>query len=734
MIRIEEQGFLALASYEAKLGLVEGLVLGAGMTVALAAAHAASRSLSEKAEDLETRKKIVSELRLTPGLLRDMLEMDRDLRELKAGFASYDDEGHYERELANRFDSLAVAMMATGMSTSDLHGLVNLGAGPSIHTHVQSGGDLNDLCVLQDVKQLDEGLSIGIFLRSRHSSTPISDLKALMALPSLEIRDVLDVTDALPSRTKERLSRAIFLHGQGIGTQEIDTFRRILNDDSFRLGPAGFEAIRTLSKKFPKSSLLDAVYHVEKEEDLIKLSKLNISKIPEYSYGIHPKIGNDGNIDWDRYEKDILEFETAPRPLLHQAKITKGDILSVWRMMKGNEKIASAVYALAAAEEIVANTSDPMASFRHKIAMVSKTEDADEHYFTKQIVEQTKTLTDAIKSGKLKKFNDTLKSQGISAWNYNDKLAEFLEHYDGIADWKSYGDLAEQLAKLAPSSTTSSGLGGKPLMSPEAKARLKAERRARDRLAKRDPEWAISEFPSEYKRGRRIAKFLEQIVDRIEELTKQGETVVVHGRDGELLYDLLMRRPDIDKSKIRYAITSRPITTWSADMPLTPEHGKELRRYWDYLARMVPTGAVHIDTGFEGSIPRWLDKKGFEVKSVQMVSANRPEEQIVVSMPITDQERRAIVLSDLEHSSQRIDQLEKFNPQTGAGGFGDMIYSLAAPGYHARAYGVYDELGLPRIPQKTPKTRLEEQRLRIATSDEPFNESVVEEEKLSAVK
>ena len=39
------------------------------------------------------------------------------------------------------------------------------------------------------------------------------------------------------------------------------------------------------------------------------------------------------------------------------------------------------------------------------------------------------------------------------------------------------------------------------------------------------------------------------------------------------------------------------------------------------------------------------------------------------------------------------------------------MYSESAPGYHARAYGVYDALGLPRRIEKSEATRFEKRRV-----------------------
>ena len=105
-----------------------------------------------------------------------------------------------------------------------------------------------------------------------------------------------------------------------------------------------------------------------------------------------------------------------------------------------------------------------------------------------------------------------------------------------------------------------------------------------------------------------------------------------------------------------------------------------------YLRRSIPKNAIHIDTGFEGSIPKWLDAHGFGVKAIRMVSANNPAEQFETTL--APEFIRHIVLRDLEHSPQRLRTPRSFDK---------MRFSKGAPGYWARYYGVRDALRLPRF-------------------------------------
>ena len=245
----------------------------------------------------------------------------------------------------------------------------------------------------------------------------------------------------------------------------------------------------------------------------------------------------------------------------------------------------------------------------------------------------------------------------------------------------------------------------------------KGIKRFYDRLAQQDQEWAITEFPGEYARGKRIAPILKDAIDYITSAVQKGDNVFIHGRDGELIYEILKRQKGLDLSKVRYAITSRPLTTESRTFD---------SKYKSYLRRLIPEDAIHIDTGFEGSIPKWLKKKGFPVKDIKMVSATRPEEQIPSTTGLTPLQLRNIVLSDLEHSSQRLENPKNLSVKEEGkllGGFHFLTYSDAAPGFWARLYGVEDALGLPRLRVQTDTRG--EQRIRIATSPEAEEDAPV---------
>lgn len=205
--------------------------------------------------------------------------------------------------------------------------------------------------------------------------------------------------------------------------------------------------------------------------------------------------------------------------------------------------------------------------------------------------------------------------------------------------------------------------------------------RARDRLAQLDPEWAIQEAPEEYERGKQAAPLLSYVLNFLSQKHhREGKRIFVHGRDGELLAEIL-RRAGVPAA---YGLTPRSLTTdasWSSD--------KEKVAYLNYLNRVCPRRAVHVDTGFAGSVPKWMKKAGFDVDEIWLVSANEPKYQIPVDLSCLSAEVRNIVLDNLEHAAQRLMKPDRWRR-------GYVHYSKQAPGFWARLYGVADALGLPR--------------------------------------
>lgn len=241
-------------------------------------------------------------------------------------------------------------------------------------------------------------------------------------------------------------------------------------------------------------------------------------------------------------------------------------------------------------------------------------------------------------------------SQVIGRWqNYVDNLV-----YDGFDDFKTL-----ELYLKGPGEIGESAAG-----------------RAIDKEAKRNRERTIENYPDQYSLGKKLGNLYYQSVLFIEERAKALKfPVYVHGRDGELLYLLLKKRGNIN---VRYGLTSRKVTTETALTNTTP---------MEYLRRVVPQEAIHVDTGFSGSIPKWLESIGFKVADIYMMSSNNKSYQIPYCLIDIDKEAlRDIVLGEVEHQPQR---LQFSRPK------GDMVeapYSTQAGAFWARYFGVEDSI------------------------------------------
>lgn len=227
-----------------------------------------------------------------------------------------------------------------------------------------------------------------------------------------------------------------------------------------------------------------------------------------------------------------------------------------------------------------------------------------------------------------------------------------------------------------------------------------------DRLAQQDPEWAISKYPEEYERGLKIAPLIEQAAKYVRELSSQGEEVVIHGRASEIIYRTVQRLPGTNMKKVHYAITSRPLTTRrftrgskNYELALSTPFPK---KYGEYLARVVPKNAIHVDVGKEGRIPKYLDAMGFQVKSIKMIAANRKEDEIPFEEGFSHD--RWSLYGEIEGSIPRLHLKElnffdKRDPQYSedrANIFGKLDYTPDAPGFWSRLYAVCDFMGVPR--------------------------------------
>lgn len=726
----ETLGFLAMASFESKITVAEGVLLGTGAVVALTAAHLASKSLAEvqRRPQMPFRSAFSKPGTRTTEQVLDALEKDMGVVSI---FIKHDQDSGPNSRLSKqdrriRLEKYAKVIASTDLDERGLDSLLKAGFGDL----VREAGDNEHQDDMEAIAMVAKRppAQIQWMKEAAHKLSPYSfgteemcsffrDFDVIEPDEFNDAKAIYEiVVNAASSGPRKPVTATRRLLDGGFRPEDVAKLGRASTSLNIRWDdPEIGRAAKELLKKYSAQEINSVSRYLKSDKDILEFLDLGLESIPDEVYEIFPHrvYLENGSTEqqWGRYAKDVRDFKDVPKVLFEKANISPDEYLKYWRSFQHNDDVKSAVYTLAAAGEAIPSKSAKEV-FRYLAKRVGASfNDEDAMAYNLKKMER---LAKVLKSGLLQKLDKTIIEHSLKTGgqgdeyltvDYEDKFLDLLDHFDKVKDWTSYGDLSEQLAVATGQYTSERS-------SKELSEEQKKLRRSRDRLAQRDPDWAISEFPSEYKRGRRIAKFLEEITDHVESLVKKGDAVVIHGRDGELLYDLLMRRPGIDKSKVRYALTSRPMTTMAMTVPEV---------YKDYLGRMVPKNAVHIDTGFAGSIPRWLDEKGYQVKAIQMVSATNPHEQIPVSMRISDAERREIVLSDLEHSSQRLENPTQYHPADPeknvpeSGGFRGLVYSWAAPGFHARAYGVYDELGLPRLKAATPKTRFEErQEFRIA--------------------
>ena len=273
---------------------------------------------------------------------------------------------------------------------------------------------------------------------------------------------------------------------------------------------------------------------------------------------------------------------------------------------------------------------------------------------------------------------------------YPSALVEWVEsqgYGDGNTDFWSSSTLpssAESVAKEAEA----------------AEAVLAQHRlcRVRDRYAQRDPDWAIIRWDTDYRRGKSLAPVLKPVLEFLKKKAESGACLFIHGRDAEIIRDVLAR----EGYTTQYGITSRTLTTHCKRPPVD---------FMDYLKRMAGSKGtvVHVDTGFGGSIPAWMEKQGLPVSEVCLVSSPHPEKRIPGAIEAAggEDQLRSLVLTELEHVGHRL-----YKPHQWCAGA--RIYSDAAPAYWARVYGVCDALGVPRTLPKGRKLRALKKRLKAA--------------------
>jgi hypothetical protein len=211
--------------------------------------------------------------------------------------------------------------------------------------------------------------------------------------------------------------------------------------------------------------------------------------------------------------------------------------------------------------------------------------------------------------------------------------------------------------------------------------------RVLDRHAQRDPNWAISHNREAYEVGKEVAPVLGQVLEHLRGLHKQGFKLFFHGRDGELLAQLA----HCSRLPVRYAVTSRPLTT---EADYVPED------YLKYLERACPKGdrCAHVDTGYSGSIPKWMWRLGWSKEGgIHLVSSGFEKYQIPIRGMSPDEVNRLVYI--LEHNiPMRLEDPEHWHD--------GLCYSKDAPGWWAAFYGAADALGIPYCPSFLGKGKI----------------------------
>lgn len=240
----------------------------------------------------------------------------------------------------------------------------------------------------------------------------------------------------------------------------------------------------------------------------------------------------------------------------------------------------------------------------------------------------------------------------------------------------------------------------------EYKTRIGAVNRTRDRLAQIKPSWAISEYPEQFETGKSLATIYLRIIQELERArrakqrhrTTVSTKFVIHGRDGEMIYSVAKKlAPDLYKQMV-YVLTPRALTAERQDYHFTDTS----RDYDEYLKRLISVSVpqVHVDTGFQGSVPKWFESSGWNVRNILLVSSSVKEFGLLPESYGETSEARELrdrVTSEIEHSPQRLvtltgtdtEQLSRYAK------WGKWHYSKDAPGFWARYYGVLSGLGIP---------------------------------------
>lgn len=201
-----------------------------------------------------------------------------------------------------------------------------------------------------------------------------------------------------------------------------------------------------------------------------------------------------------------------------------------------------------------------------------------------------------------------------------------------------------------------------------------------DKIAQRAPTFAKQKWSNQYNKGLKIGWLFKQVLEYMEKKTAEGHTFYIHGRDGEIVYQLARRSGR--KINCKFAITSRSLGP-------TRNNLNELDAdYVKYLKRVFPQNdkkAIHLDSGFSGSVPKWFHRSGWDpsgglvlvgacntAKDYQLPFVNRQIDGLLCN----PDGLAGTYMEDITHRLISPDKWGKLKFNEASGGFWAYIYGI----------------------------------------------------------
>lgn len=202
-----------------------------------------------------------------------------------------------------------------------------------------------------------------------------------------------------------------------------------------------------------------------------------------------------------------------------------------------------------------------------------------------------------------------------------------------------------------------------------------------DKIAQRSPSFAKRNWASEHTKGLKIGWMFKQVLEYMEIKTAEGHTFYIHGRDGEIVYQLARRSGR--KISCKFAITSRSLGPTNKNLSAMD------KEYSDYLKRVFPQKnpkSIHLDSGFSGSVPKWFHSNGWDsTSSFVLVGANEGlaaqyqlpyTNRAIDGMTHRFDNLASTYMEDINHRLVSPDKWGKLKFNESAGGFWAYIYGI----------------------------------------------------------